>query len=177
MRNIVFITALLLLGGCTVTRDVESKYRPIETMAERPSLPNGDSIITTVGKTVFVGDLEKWMAAHPADSPRYDSIMLHEKVHSHRQLKAGLLGLTLWLGNYFSDQSFRWREEKLGWYVQLKMYQRYGLLVDAERVARTLDGYIPKLVDYDEALQWVRDVLSGSWKPQDGELPPDLDIN
>jgi len=173
MRNIAFIVALLLLGGCATTRDVEPKYRPIETMAERPSL-GGDSIITTVGKTVYVGNLEKWMVDHPAGSPRYDSIMLHEKVHSYRQLKGGLPGLTFWLGKYLSDQSFRWKEEQLGWYVQLKMYQRYGLQINAEGVGRVLAGYIPKLVDYDEALQWVRDVLSSRWKPQDGELPPGI---
>ena len=175
MRNIIFVACLLLFSGCTVTRDVESKYRPIETMAERLSLPDGDNWITTVGKTVYVGNLEKWMADHPEGSPHYDSIMQHEKVHSHRQLKAGLTGLTLWLANYLSDQSFRWKEEQFGWYVQLKMYQRYGLSVDPEGAARFLASYIPKLVDYDEALQWVHDVLSGNWEPQDGELPPSLE--
>lgn len=173
MRNYLLVFCLLVSSSCAATRDVEANYRPIETMSERPwyaSFLGGENTITTVGDTVYVEDLDDYMAKRPAGSPRYDSVMLHEKVHSYRQHQ---IGVSLWLSKYLSSRSFRWEEESLGWYVQLRMYRRYGLQVIPEGVAKTLSKY----VDYDEALIWTQDVLSGRWHPEDGALPPDVDIN
>jgi len=176
MKNIIIATCLLLFSGCAATRSVEPEYAPIKTMSERPwyaSFLGGENTITTIGDTVYVGDLDEWMEKRPAGSPRYDSIMSHEMVHSYRQQKEGTTG---WLARYLRDKSFRWEEEQLGWYVQIRMYRRYGLRPNPEGIAKTLAGYSPSMVSYEEALQWVRDVLSGRWKPADGELPPGLQV-
>jgi len=164
---------MLLFSGCAATRKVEPEYRPLKTMSERPwyaSFLGGESTITTIGDTVYIGDLEAWLRERPPHSARYDAIMLHEMVHAQRQLK---MGVSRYIRKYLTEQDFRWAEEQLGWYVQIKMYQHHGLRVIPQGIAKTLAGYNPQLISYEKALKWVNDVIRGRWTPE-AELPKQL---
>ena len=119
-----------------------------------------------------MADVERWLKERPEGSVRYDSIMQHERVHSHRQLK---MGLALWLSRYASSSKFRWQEERIGWYIQLQLLRRGGYQINVDGVAKSLAGYKPFMISYEDARQWVLDVIAGRWKPDPSEeLPADL---
>lgn len=166
------ILLLTLLAGCANTAPIPEKYRPLETLSGRPDFLAPDTTATTVGKTVYVADVEKWLKERPEGTVRYDSIMQHERVHSYRQLK---LGVGTWLSRYASSAAFRWKEEQLGWYIQIQLLRRGGFQINVDGVAKSLSGYKPFMVSYEDARQWVLDVLAGRWKPASDEmLPEDL---
>lgn len=148
------------------TREVEEMYRPLRIMSERPNMVLSDTAITTVGETVYVADLDKWMVDHPADSPRYHASLVHEQRHAERQIKTGVLK---WVGLYLYDPAFMWAEEQIGWYHQLILLKNAGLQINVDGVANTLHGYKTltgkRMVEVEEAKKWVNAVLSGQWLP------------
>lgn len=145
---------------------LEGRWRPLVKVVERPSLPGlSERATTTVGDTVYVADLERWLAEHPPGDPRYDAVLLHEQVHARRQGEQGLEG---WLDRYLNDRAFMWSEEQLGWYEQIQELKRRGLGIDAAALARNLAGYgnlAGPMVSEQEARAWVDAVLAGQWRP------------
>lgn len=167
MRHLILAALLLLPVGCSSydTFDLDPKWEPLEQISERPDMLGSDTQATTIGHTVYVEDLDKWLLERPVGSPRFDAILLHEQVHSVRQLDAGV---TVWLAQYLTDTDFMWEEERIGWYEQLRELQRRGARVDVGGVARTLHNYRNlrgRMVSYQDALQWVNDVIAGRWTP------------
>jgi hypothetical protein len=163
---------VLLMSGCASTRAVDQKYLPLTTMSERPwyaAFLGGTGTITTIGDTVYVSTLKRWDDKKERYPRRYDAVMLHEMTHSLRQFSSGTAE---WISSYLSSKDFRWKEEQLGWYIELRKYKQYGFRINVEAVAKTLSEYSPSLTDYDTALQWTKDVVSGKWKPEAGELLP-----
>jgi hypothetical protein len=124
--------------------------------------------MTTVGKSVYIANLDSWLERNPPESVMFGIKMAHEHVHSIRQHEAGV---TNFLALYLSNQNYRWKEEQLGWYVGMKLLRKHGYQVSAERVIASLSSYTPKLADPEEIRQWVMDVLRGVWKPAEGDLP------
>ena len=173
----IIFAALLSLQGCAATHELSKEYEPLVAISERPwyaSWLGGSSLglITTVGDTAYVKDLEEWLKRKPVGSPLFKSTMHHERTHSRRQLNAGLAG---WLKNYLTDSKFQWKEEQGGWFVQIRLRMMYGVQFIPAVYADILSNYTPKMVSYDDALQWVRDVMSGRWQPAKGDLPADLE--
>lgn len=169
MRRTILLTLLLILPlnyGCRgPVHELDEQYRPLERVQESVLRPG--TAITTIGRTAYVNDLEKWLVDRPVGSPRYHAILLHERLHAQRQLD---YGLTSWLARYLRDVDFMRDEELRGWYIQLTEYRRRGLQISPEGVAKTLSNYrnlVGRMMSYEDALTWVRDVLAGRWRPED----------
>lgn len=67
-----------------------------------------------------------------------------------------------WVRKYLTDKNFRWAVEKRGYKEDILYERTHGIRVIPEVYARILSGKTyNNMVSYDEALKWVRDVLSG----------------
>jgi hypothetical protein len=70
--------------------------------------------------------------------------------------------MSRWVQKYLTDKSFRWAVEQRGYKVDILYERAHGIRVIPEVYARILSGKTyNSMVSYDEALQWVRDVLGG----------------
>jgi len=144
-----------------------AKYAPLEAIVERPAIPGlSSTAATTLSPYVYVVDLEDWLADHPVGTPVFDAVMLHEQVHARRQ---EAMGVDAWRSEYLMSREFMWAEEQLGWYVHIQRLKRAsrGRIVE-EAIARNLSKYRNlrgRMVDYDAALAWVKDVVAGRWRP------------
>lgn len=140
---------LALLAGCK-TLDLPERYRPLETLSEGNFL--GDHTATTVGTTVYVEDLADW----DLEDPLTHAVLLHERVHAIRQIEAGVAS---WAWDYLTDPDFAWREEQLGWAVQIAEWRRAGIAFDAPALAKVLHDYphpLGPIVSESDALEWIR---------------------
>lgn len=157
---------LLVLAGCQRPYQLDERWRPLVEVVERPDLFVSDTVTTTIGTRIYVANLNLWLQRYPPGSVEQEALLLHEREHSIRQLEAGL---GPWLARYLNDRDFMWREEQLGWALELRHLQDGGRPVVPAGVAFTLNGYqnlSGTMVGYDEALAWVEAVLSGSWSPE-----------
>lgn len=145
---------------------LDARWAPLEAIVERAALPGvSNTAATTIGTKVYVVDLQRWLKRHPQNSPLFEGVMLHEQVHSRRQLAAGV---DPWIARYVRDTAFMWAEEQLGWYAELQLLKSRGLAINVKGVAKSLSNYsnlAGDMVTYDEALKWVEAVLAGRWKP------------
>ena len=163
MRRTLLLIILLVSGCVGSVHNVPEQYRPLERVQGSPLRSN--SAITTIGRTAYVNDLGEWLTAHPPGSPKYHALLLHEREHTLRQ---EAYGLRAWLVQYLADTDFMWAEERVGWYAQIQAYRKAGLTVNPEGIAKLLSSYrniAGRMVAYEDALAWVRDVLSGRWQP------------
>lgn len=163
MRNLL-VAAALLLAGCS-SQELGPEWLPLETLQESQSMTVGLSSggARTVGTVVYVKDLDEWLARHP--EPLFSAVLRHEQVHAIRQLDEGV---SAWVSRYLTDTDFMWGEEQLGWHQQLIHLQQSGYGVIPEGVALILHDYKSlsgTMVTYQEALEWVRQVLAGQWSP------------
>lgn len=169
MRKLLWALPVIFCLGCN-TFELNEKWRPLEQMVERIHVDGQSGITTTLGTKIYRENIDKYLEENPPGSPKFDSLLYHEQVHSKRQLR---LGLAKWLSKYGTDTEFMWGEEQLGYYAGLKEKQRRGLWVNIDGRARAMAKYtnlMGKMVSYEDALQWVRDVLSGSWKPAEDDM-------
>lgn len=145
--------------------DLADEWAPLETLHERPDMLGSGSTATTIGHTVYVEDLDEWLADRPIGSPRFNASMMHERLHAERQLATGVIA---WIARYVTDTDFMWAEEQLGWYIQIRELRRTGYQLNLPGIAATLHGYRNlrgHMVGTAEALAWVEDVLAGRWVP------------
>ena len=160
--------SVLLFGstGCTGAElELEARWRPLERIAESSAWPEG--IATTIGTTVWTRDLEVLLQSYP-EGPERDGLLLHEREHAARQKASG--SILSWVAEYATSPEFMWAEESRGWFLQLRLLQAHGRRVSAERTAAALSKYETiqggrPMIGYADALKWVREVLSGRWKP------------
>ena len=167
MRYSILALVLVLTVGCGSYKSIEldDKWAPLEQIHERPDMLGSATTATTIGHTVYVESINRWLADHPIDSPRFNATMLHEQLHSVRQLDTGV---TAWIARYATDIDFMWAEEQLGWYLTLRELKRTGNQINVLGVATTLHGYknlLGHMVGTAEAITWVEDVLAGRWTP------------
>lgn len=169
MKKLIWLLPLLLTLGCN-TFDLDKKWLPLEQMVERPHIDGMTYITTTVGTKIYRENIDKYLAENPPGSPGFDSLLYHEQVHSKRQLKMGFLK---WVSKYGADVEFMWREEQLGYYASLMEKRKRGVHINPESRARSIAKYenlAGKMVSYEDALKWVKDVISGRWKPAEEDL-------
>lgn len=175
MSRVILLLVLTLLAGCTVLDgggeelNLDPKWRPLKSIKERGDaldlIIKSDTAITTIGKHCYVKDLNEWLGRNPVNSRFFDAIMRHEQEHSIRQLD---YGLNTWLTRYSYDKEFALIEEQIGWYYQIKHLQRTGGAPPPTAIAATLSSYknlSGRLISFEDALQWARDVISGRWAP------------
>lgn len=146
-------------------RPLEEEWRPLERIRERPDMLAPDTRVTTIGRTVYVADIKKWVGEHPVGSPEWKSVLRHEQEHSKRQLKVGVLK---WVAKYAYDRKFMWLEEQIGWWWGIKVLRQHGKRIVPEGVAVNLESYknlTGRMVSYEDALAWVKAVLANKWKP------------
>lgn len=94
-------------------------------------------VLFTYGNTLY----------NPSRVPVPPSLIMHEEVHSRRQLSI-MMGPELWWSNYLTDKSFRYEEELIAHQVEyLKAVEGAGrdvrrryLAVISERLASPLYG-------------------------------------
>lgn len=160
------LLVLLALMGCQSPLALDERWRPLVEVVERSDLLVSDAIATTLGTRVYVADLRAFEQRFPQGSPEREALLAHEREHAVRQLSAGL---GPWLARYLNDRAFMWREEQLGWYLQLRALQAAGRPLAPAVIAETLSGYRNlegRMVSRSEALAWIQDVLAGRWTPE-----------
>jgi hypothetical protein len=169
VSKIIPTAFLLICAGCN-TYQLEERWLPLEEIVERPDANGFSGISTTIGTRVYRANLDQWLEANPPGSIMFEELMYHEQVHSKRQLE---MGLPRWLARYGQDTEFMLYEEQLGYYAGFMSLQRRGYPIVPEAIASVMSNYrniSGKMVSYDDALIWVRDALSGRWKPKDEDL-------
>lgn len=157
---------MLALTGCQGPIELEERWRPLVEVVERPDLLVSNTIATTLGTRVYVADLGEFKRRFPEGSPERDALLAHEREHAVRQLDSGL---GPWLARYLNDREFMWREEQLGWFLQLRALQAAGRPLFPAVIANTLSGYRNlegRMVSREDALSWIQDVLAGRWTPE-----------
>jgi len=162
------IFSCLFFSGCAADFKLDKKWRPLRQIVERPGYGGGDTWLTTLGNTVYTSNLDKWLKKHPVDSAGFLSSLHHERTHSIRQYKIGIITFVL---KYLTNQEFRWKEEQLGWYVGLKMRVKHGGFWTIGGIANSLINYFPKLARTKTIYRWLIDVKSGEWRPNPADLP------
>tara|TARA_B100000965_G_scaffold80110_1_gene63832 strand:+ start:214 stop:726 length:513 start_codon:yes stop_codon:yes gene_type:complete len=166
VTRVLVIVLSVLVAGCQSPFALEERWRPLVEIAERPDLVPSDPVATTLGTRVYVSDLDGFFQAFSPESPEFEALLLHEREHALRQRDAGL---GPWLTRYLSDRAFMWREEQAGWFLQLRRLQAAGRPLVPRAIARALAGYrnlTGRMVSEQEALDWVRAVLAGTWTPE-----------
>lgn len=157
---------LFLLSGCQGPYRLESRWRPLVEVVERPDVFGLDPTATTLGTRIYVSSLRDFLRQFPAGSTEHEALLLHEREHAVRQLQAGL---GAWLTRYLNDTEFMWSEEQAGWARQLTHLQAAGRQLDVQAIALTLSRYrnlSGPMVTLADALAWVREVLTGRWTPE-----------
>jgi len=170
MRKILSLLALVLISGCASTEsfELDKKWEPLEAITERPEIVSNlgsDTAITTVGRYCYVKDLDEWLARVQPGTAKFEGILRHEQEHARRQLDTGTW---LWISRYGVDKDFALEEEQRGYYYEITERRRLGDLVIPEAYAAVLSNYkilTGRLISYEDALNWVRSVLSGQWVP------------
>ena len=151
-----YLVILLLLAGCS-TIDLPPEYHPLKTVRE--GLTPSSTTVWTFGDTVTVSNLDKYK---DLSNPIVKSVLAHERDHAFRQKE---MGKWSWSRKYFTNKSFRKQEELRGWYFQLKALQAQGQTVHPPTVAKILSRNYMNMMGYQEAEQWVVDVLNNKWRP------------
>ncbi len=175
MKNsIVLVLACILFAGCTSagkTFELPADYAPLKYLKNRSQMPGlglvirSKNIITTIGDSAYVKDVDEYLKTRPVGGRHFHAIMTHEQTHSRRQIATGT---KKWILRYLSDAKFAWAEEQIGWYHELKLLRAGGLMINVDGVAKTLAGYlipVGRIVSEDDARAWVNDVLAGRWEP------------
>lgn len=165
--SFALLLALLGLVGCQSPYPLDERWRPLVEVVERPDLLGAGSRTTTLGARLYVADLNAWLRRYPPGSVEQEALLLHEREHARRQLAQGL---GPWLAGYLNDPDFMWREEQLGWALEIEHLRDRGGRVVPAAMAAALAGYrnlTGSMVGFSEALAFVRAVLRGTWSPED----------
>jgi len=158
---------VLLLAGCQGPHALDERWCPLVEVVERPDLLATGAVATTLGTRIYVSDLDGFLERFPPGSVEQEALLLHEQAHARRQLETGL---GVWLARYLNDRAFMWREEHVGWFLQLRRLQAAGRPLVPAAIARTLAGYRNfqgRMVSHAEALAWIEAVLAGAWTPEE----------
>lgn len=164
------VLALVLLTGCA-GYDLDPKWYPLEVVKERPGflgfLYTDSAMMTTIGNTLYVDDLEYFKKKYPPDSQSFIRIMAHERVHSIRQT-AGVpfFGLAWWLLKYVFSTEFMWDEERMAAYFEYKYNVRRSSAEEAKAFSEHyFNIFGMPMISYEEALKWVEQAKKDEWAP------------
>lgn len=166
-RQLGLVAAIVLatLLGCShQTLQLEPRWAPLESVVEDSSqvpdaAANDPSWTVTRSPCCYVRDLAAWEQVNPPGSIQREALLAHEQVHAKRQGEAGLV---VWLLLYTSRE-FRWREEQLGWRVEIEAFVHAGLTVNVDSLAQLLSGpNYDHMCSLQEARDFVAAVVSSS---------------
>lgn len=157
--------------GCTGKQyRLDKKWAPLNIIEERPDyffVP--DEMMITLGDTVYVANLDSWLSKNDPNSYRFRLHMLHERVHSYRQQKEGLIK---WLLQYVFSTKFRIDEEKYGFYVGILFMQANNKEIDVVEKAGRLEAHYFGAISQEQAELWVLKVINNKWPVCRCQLPP-----
>lgn len=171
MRKSLLLFIVLFLAGCAGKEyKLGPEWKPLEAVVERPAAFKNlapATVSTTVGRYVYVRDVDDWLVRYRPGSAKFKGLLAHEQEHSRRQLK---MGTAKWIAKYSIDADFALLEEQIGYYHEITTRRWHGEYVVPENYARSISGYKTilggkRLISYADALVWVRDVLAGRWSP------------
>jgi hypothetical protein len=181
MRKLLALVVLVTLNsGCAmlgspkddegkvVAHDLDSVWRPLEDVRERPRVVRdlgSATVTTTVGRHCYVKDLDEWLTRVVPGSAKYKALLRHEQEHSRRQLA---MGTFLWVARYSYDREFALLEEQIGYFYEITERRRLGNPMNVDRTAIVFSRYkilSGKLISFDDAKAWILDVLAGRWTP------------
>lgn len=155
MKKTSWLAVVVTLLGCNSSRlELDPEWRPLEVVIEADIPLVSDTAITTIGRTIFVKDLDAWLLDYPVGSTQFRALLMHERAHSQRQADN-----SLWYFNYLADKDFRWEEEKLGWELEIRHLAAMGVAQQPEVYAAMLANNYSNMVSYQEALEWVRSLF------------------
>lgn len=159
--SLLFLFNILIFTGCT-TYELEPRWAPLKAVIQTNDLPfYSDTTTTTVSPYVYTEDLDKWLEKNPPGSVPFEALMHHEHTHALRQ-EAYPGGKTAWLYKYLMDRNFRLEEEKAGYREEILHYLRNGYRIVPESYAASLSSNVYHgMISYEEALEWVRSVMTG----------------
>ncbi|MCO5167887.1 MAG: hypothetical protein M9894_16205 [Planctomycetes bacterium] len=139
VTRVLLFVLLATCAGCGARQiELEERWRPLEAVVEARVPWAEDTTTVTLGTRCYTADLGWWEIAYP-EGPHRDALLLHEQEHAVRQAVAG----RTWYARYLADPA-------------------------PEHYAEVLAGYrLPggRMVSYEDALAWVRDVLSVPERP------------
>lgn len=164
-RLILLFLMLIALSGCK-TYDLGPEWEPLEQIVETPW--ENDKIVTW-SPSVYTDSIDDFLDNNPPNSGSFLGRMMHEQVHAKRQEWIPIIGKYLWGIYYATVPGAMWDEERLGWFVQLKVFIKYnveGGLHNQIKFAKLMSRYIGlwgKMISYADALQWIKDVTYGGW--------------
>jgi hypothetical protein len=176
LRLSLIALLILLSVGCT-TRPVPDTFMPLEELVNRPF--NMGASITTIHNSVWINDIDEYLRLKPEGSPLYTADMIHERIHSIRM--GGWFSTIAFIAKYIFSSDFMWEEERICWYYELVYLKSKGIIKPYTYTASFLTkGYtniLGSMINYEDALKWVKDVYDGNWKPNISEEEADLYYN
>lgn len=135
---------------------LDPKWEPLTHVVERYY---NTKCYWAIGPYVVVSDLDKWKKQKPALSY---SDLLHERCHSLHQKE---MGLAVYTYKYATDLSFRRKEERFAYYVEIRYLVQEKIDIDIEHYAKALSGPVyGNMMDYISAKQWAKNVIAEKHK-------------
>lgn len=156
---------IAILTGCGSTVELDEQWRPLRYMTESKTLAVGANA-RTIGETMFVRDLEEWETRHPY--PLDAGVYTHERVHTIQQQDYPD-GIWKWIARYLTDTGFMWRAEQDAHYAHIQFLRQHGVAIVVDSWAEKLASYwntVGRMVTEQDAAEWLRSVLDGSWTPE-----------
>ena len=165
-----FLSLILLFAISCSTQKLPESWFPLTTVVERGNIPGvGDGVVTTISPYLYTSDLDWFNERYPEGSIDHNSLRVHELQHALEQeaYVDGATGtiratrLSDWIRKYLTSKSFRWEVEKRAYKVDILYKRKFGVTVNPEFLAKILSGNTYNgMISYEEALEWVRDVLN-----------------
>lgn len=149
------------MAGCGTTHALEDRWLPLEEIVERPG---NDAWASTIGKRIYVANLEKLFERNPEGSIQLESLLSHELVHSWRQHQ---MSVNRWLIKYITNKEFRLREEAMAYYIDYRLEGR-----GVDQIVNSLLKYRPSMGTEDEIRAMVEGFID--IPPLKEDLPPQL---
>lgn len=166
MKRFIALLLVLICIGCG-SYQLEPKWAPLKSIVEVSQLPVGDHTVVTVSPYLLTKDLDLFLEIRPPGSVNFTALMLHEQTHAVRQ-ETYPEGKAKWLYKYTTDPSFRWEEEKAGFYKEIQYQLGNNKVVYVENLAHALSNNYHRMVSYDNAKSWIKSVISEYHKIQNG---------
>lgn len=164
MRNTILFFILMLMPGCFgKTLVLDKQFAPLTQVIEAPDNVIPSHTITTIDETSYVRDLNVFLHDYPLGSVGFTAVLMHEREHVIRE-NAFIGGTPAWLTLYIADRNFRWTEEKAGWKIEILYNTQHGANVNAAVLANVLNTNYDmggRMVSYENAYNWILDVLAG----------------
>jgi len=137
---------LFIIGGCSSVTEIKER-------GDRWPNANPNFCITSWG-TIYVPNGK--LAEYTGDkiSVQNAALLEHEEMHAARQ-RACLYAF--WHMSYATSKEFRWKEEQLGYKVQIEYLRAHGIKPTEDWfIGLVMDDFYGGMVSKEDASKWFR---------------------